>query len=345
MRRITRPFLAFGLMASLAAPAAAQEVRFVSVTRPEFGGALGALVGALGGDTETRTTTYIDGGRMRVDANGVSTIFDYDAGRLITLDHAARRYTEMSLADVQQMAAAAAASGQAQLERESPEELRVALRVERPGERQTIGGAQAERYHLVLETSTAYAGNDPRVEVARGRLVVFVDSWRSTDSPIHRALAAIQGREAAAFGQLSGGAFAADPRFAEAMRAAAEAARELEGAPLREVMTLYVVPEGEEFDLAAAISGADARGGGGPDLGAAVGQALGGRLGGALGGLFGGGRGQRQPDPEPAPEVTGTQMRLVTVTTEVVEIEERVDDAVFQIPEGYTHAEEGGLRD
>lgn len=326
------------LTLSLLAPVSlgAQEVRYLSVSRANMPGIFGALVGAFGGG-ESRTTTYYKGARMRVD-NGseTSTIFDLEAGRFVVLMHESRTYEEYDLADMQraltQLAEQTAQSAGTTPAQDAEADFDVNLRVERTGQRRTIAGSTAEQVYMILETTLTYTSDDQQ-DAPSGRMVVFVDSWRSTDSPIYRAMQGFQSAELEEFWSgmaPAGNAFMANPSIAAAMKEAEAAAKDLEGAPLLETLSIFIIPEGATFDVAAATRGDDDSGR--PSLGEVAGQAL----GGALGGLFGRGRGAQPPQPaEPAPQ----QVRLITTTTEVVEVEDRVDDAVFQVPAGYTRVE------
>jgi len=73
--------LAIGvLLAPLAStPARAQDVRYTTVSRGEFGGALGRWMKLFGGSSEVTEVTSIKGGKLRSDTEGSSTVLDLDA--------------------------------------------------------------------------------------------------------------------------------------------------------------------------------------------------------------------------------------------------------------------------
>jgi hypothetical protein len=328
------PLLAIG------APAAAQDVRYETVTTVDLPGALGTVARAVarlgGGSMSTVDTTYIKGNKMRTDVDGSSTILDLDERRFLSLDHRARTYVSMTF-DEMIAEAKGAMETAAAADRNEPEpsgdpraEWTFRFDVQRSNERERIASYEADRYFLTLEAEQAYAPEDGDREKA-GTLVVFTDVATSTEVPVFGASAPVDDALAreltqtrAATAEMFAAAFADDPGVKAGFERAAEALAEIEGTPLRTVMHFVAVAPDERFDRQLALGVPPE----GPSLAQQAGRAA---LGGLTRGLRGGG-GQQQAQPEPEP----TQVTLVKVTSEVRNVSTAtLDVALFQVPEGY----------
>jgi hypothetical protein len=163
-------------------------------------------------------------------------------------------------------------------------EVRLDLKVERPGEKQKIMGYDAERVFITFTSEFLVTPEGEEQAQQAGTLVIFMDSWSASGVPAEEA----QKRMAESVGpelrsqstQMAGtfmSAFSSDPKARAAVAEAAAEAGKLAGFELKGTMHLVLVPPGLTFDRDRALS--DAEGGGG--VGGAVKRGLGGLLRGA----------------------------------------------------------------
>jgi hypothetical protein len=149
-----RPLAALSVLTLLAlAPASAQDVRYTTVSRGEFGGALGRWMKLFGGSSEVTEVTSIKGAKLRSDTEGSSTVLDLDAKAFTWMDHEMKTYATMTFAQavdranamVAQMEdsveAAKAQMEEAQAQRE-PQNVRYEVRFssDRPGKKEQDRG-------------------------------------------------------------------------------------------------------------------------------------------------------------------------------------------------------------
>lgn len=319
--------------AALHAPAAAQGVTYVTVTKPEMSGTMGMMARMVPGATsETKVTTYLQGDLQRTDeGEATSTITHMGEGRFTYLDHKAKTYYSLTLAEM--MAQAQAAMGgmaEAQPAGGAPE-----LKVERTGKTQRFDGYTAEQLLMWTEPT---AGAAPQEEEGMGRMAFLVELWFSKDFPGYAELKKAQDAMGASAAAGMQGAFAADPAMMEAGRKIAEEMKGIEGIPVRTVTSFVMVPPGAEFDRGAVLAASDkpVGGGGGGAAAAAAGAARQ-----ALGGIMG--RGRRQQQEQPAPDAAPTQTVYMRVTQTVQDVKTGAIPAErFQVPAGYKEVAPGG---
>jgi hypothetical protein len=159
----SRRLRTIALLAAIVAPAAhAQDVQYTTVTKVDFGGGMNAIM-RMAGASEVKETAYIKGRKLRSDGEKQSTIFDLDNSRYIILDHAAKTYMSVPLAD---MARAATAGTRGMRAEASKDQLKTSavdsagnkadfitdLKVEPTKERRNINGNDAERVLVTMET-------------------------------------------------------------------------------------------------------------------------------------------------------------------------------------------------
>jgi hypothetical protein len=334
--------------AGMPAPAAAQDLKYESVTRVDLPGVAGTIMRAAtrlgGGSTEQVETTWISGQRIRTDADKSSTILDMAEGRMLMLDHDSRTYMEISLAaglegvrQAAEQARAERAQADGRMERgEAEAEVRVDFRldVDRTGQRERIAGYEAERVFLTMQavTETAEAG---RQAERSGTFVVLTEAWNSSTAPMaqaYRAMGDASGVRdyadaASTLMEVLTEAFAEDPRFRAAFDRAADEANRIDGVAMRTITRFVAVAPEAEFDRALALGERSE----GPGLAQQAGRAALGGLARRAAGLPGR---QQQAAEEPAEP---TQQTVITITSEIRNVSTGpVDPALFTVPEGYT---------
>ncbi|MHB1191995.1 MAG: hypothetical protein ACYC6F_03030 [Longimicrobiales bacterium] len=325
-------FLFASLLAAVAlhAPATAQGVTYVTVTKPEMGGAMGMVARmAPGATAETKVTTYIQGDLQRTDeGEATSTINDMGGGRFTYLDHEEKTYWSMTLAEMMAQAQGAMAGAE-------PAEGAPELKVERTGKTQRFDGYTAEQLLMYTEPTS---GADAQVtEGDPAGMAFLVELWFSKDFPGYAELKKAQDAMGAGAAAGMEGGFAADPAMMEAGRKIAEQMKGIEGIPVRTVTSFVMVPPGAEFDREAVLAASDKPlgSGGGGAAAAAAGAARQ-----ALGGLMG--RGRRQQE-QPAPDAAPTQNVYMRVTQIVQDVKTgAIPDERFQVPAGYKEVVPGG---
>lgn len=329
---------AAGIVAAAAAtawvvgPAAAQGVTYVTVSKVEMAGAMGMVARmAPGALDETRVTTSMQGLFLRSDEGAAtSTIMDLAAGRYTFLDHEARTYYTLTLAEMMAQAQGAMGAMPAGGDPATPE-----LKVERTGKTQRFDGYTAEQLLLLMEPVQG-EGAGPGGEGAAAA-TFLTEVWISRDFPGHEAFRKAQ--EAAATGVMGmGGAFAMDPAMMEASAKLAEEMKGLDGVPVRTVTSFVMVPPGAVFDRDAVLAAADQP----LESPGVAGMAAAGARDAArqaLGGLMGRRRQQEQPGEAAGPPSQSITMRVTQTVQDL-----RVGDIPaerFQVPTGYREAPPG----
>ncbi len=360
MRHFTQVVLGVVAAAVITAPAAAQDVRWTTVTKLELGGGLGRMMRLMPGlGDPVRETVYYSGLRMRTDddRDASSTIMNAEDGSITWLDHESKTYRRMAMGDmVDAMRGARAGMAEAMEEaQEQAEEERagempadsvryeVHFSTDRTGERERIAGYEAEQVVLTVEiVGETYAEEGD--SVIRGSLVVLTELWLSEGFPGHAAERAFQeawagrmmddlavGEEAEDMSAI----FAHDPRIREGLERLQEQLGGLEGTTLRTVSHFVSVPDGVEFDREKVIADA------GRSLLADVGEGIArGAARGArrrLGRLLGGRNREENREPEPK------QVVIMRTTSEVEEVGTgTVPVGLFSAPADYGERE--GMR-
>ena len=327
------------LLCLLAAPLAGQDVQYRTVTKIDMGGAMNAML-KLAGASEVAETSYLKGSKLRTDSDKTSIIFDLDAGRYIMLDHDAKTYVsvplgQMGAAATSMMSGMKPSGGQgdrAQLATSAVDEegnkadFTFDLKVEAANQRENINGHDADRVYATMETDIKVTPEGQTDAEDAGKMVLFMDVWNADGGPAHAAVqrfnqAAAQEVAQQAFGGARGigGAFAADPKMAAAMKQAAEESQKMDGLAVRTTVYMVAVAPGVAFDRNLVFD--EGKGGAAATAKNAA--------TGALRGMFG-----RRSEPEPEQEKT--QGTIVKMTTEIRDVEAKdLPASLFEVPAGY----------
>jgi hypothetical protein len=362
MYRTSRSILGLTLAATASLgtvqPVAAQDLRYETVTRVELPGAAGTAMRMAqrltGGSSETVETTYISGHRMRTDDGSRSTIIDMESGRMVHLDHDARTYFTITMAQAAEAMRQAGGQARAEAERTragaergeygtDDRDVRIdfKLSVDPAGERDRMHGFRADRYFVTLTTDVEAAPEEGAAREQMGAFVVLTDVWSSSEVPGLQAAQTMAGNTAADRAAATQGlmdvlaaAFAEDPRIQAGFEEAVRETKALDGMPLKTVTRFVTVAPGAQFDRKLAVDGQAAAAG--PGLAAQAGRAALGRLARRAGG------GQQEQAPAAEQEGPG-QHTMLTITTEIRDLStSRVDPALFDVPAGYRETGPGG---
>ncbi len=331
---IPATLVALGLAVGLATPAQSQDVEYTTVTKVELGGILGAFAKLAGGGGETTEKTYIKGAKMRTDLDkSSSTILDFEAGRVIEIDHSAKTFTILSFE--QMLAAAERAAGEAnaaarEARAEEPEgevKFKYTMKVDPTNERQKVNGYDARRYFMTMETDITVESEEQEEEQA-GKLVIFADMWNATNVPAEQAMKGFQ-EKAPGLARRSqksmdnmAAALASNPGMQSAIEESTREASKLEGFTVRGTTYVVMVPPELQFDREMVLS---------PKPKASTGDAVKRGIGGMLRGRLGAEQ-KKEEEEEPAPE----QMTFVKLFSETKDMKStNLSDALFAPPSGY----------
>jgi len=345
--RPLRSLLVLAALVLLAAPAAAQEIAYTTVTRGEFGGSMGSMMSMIpGANDPTRETVYVKGSLMRTDSEESSTIVNAAEGIISTLQHDERTYFSLSMEEMAEMAAAMSEGmmggmGAQGFGGEQPQ-FQTQFDTETTGRTQDIGGYEAHEVLMTVEMGSGGGGMGMGMGMGGGgggSMVLFPQLWISSDVPGYEALQAAQSQMGQQVMRGGGGggfsaAFASDPRMQQAFEENKDVLKDMEGLALKTVSAFVTVPEGMEFDRDAVLASLDEPldTGGGMDAAGGAAAAMK-----SLGGMFG--RRGGEEEEEAGPQVQTVTMRTIS-TIEDIRTSGIADD-LFTIPEGYTKIDPG----
>lgn len=337
-----------------AAPVAAQDVQYETVTKLELPGALGTMMRAAarlgGGSTETVEKTFIKGNRMRTDVDRQSTIMDLDGRRVISIDHEAKTYSiftfDQMIARAKEASEALQAEAGKRQVSENPQaqgQVNFRFAVDDGKQRERIAGYNADLFFITMEAEGEYVpeGAQPGAQREKGgTFVVLTELWASKDMPAaHSRLAFDQAsaREyanaSAAVMQGMAAAFADDPQIRVAFEQSAREAMKIEGMAVKSVTRMVSVAPEQKFDRELALGRKQE----GPGVGAQAARAGLGRLARAAAGAAGRQADQQQQQQE---QQEVTQATFLTVTSEVRNVSTRaLDPKLFEPPAGYRQVE------
>lgn len=357
--------LLLALVAVVPEALAAQDLRYLTVSRAEFAGMMGTMMRmTAGGNEADTTTTWMKDSKLRTDdGDGTSTIMDLSTMEMTMVDHGAETWWTTSFEAVMASAEAAMADAEAEMERQAEEgeevpEIQYTLDVDRTGQRREINGFDSEQVIMTMriEPDPEAMENSEDADAAAamegaGQMTWVTEMWLSTEVPTWERMRDAVGDRAEAFRNPTGddmsGMMTASPRMRAAMEEMGEKMEGLEGESVRTVMFMVLVPTGTELDREAVMAMADEPLPEGPSLSELMGRAVAESakesaanavkrgLGGRLGGLFGGGDDDEEEEEEapPAP----SQVILMKMISEIVDVQETTLDAAdFAPPAGYT---------
>ena len=335
--------LAF-LAAVVALPLHAQDVQYTSVTKVDLGGGMNAIM-RMAGASEVNETTSIKGKKLRSDSDKHSTIFDVENGRLISIDHAAKTYTSVPIADMARIATTPVRGmkadpssdklkGSAVDSAGNKADFVVDLKVDPTGERQTVNGYDAKRLLVTAETNVRVTPQGETQSQEAGTLVILMDTWNADTGPAADAVrawerSASKEMAAAAFGSKAnmGPAFASNPGMAEAMKKASEEAKKADGIAVKSTMYLVFVAPDQKFDRALALQEPEST-----SKGEKAKRGLRGMVGRALEAKAG----QQQQQEKQASGEQKTQGTFAKVITEIRDVRTTsLPASLFEIPAGY----------
>jgi hypothetical protein len=352
-KRLTPTAVALaGLALFAGAPVQGQDVKYTTVSRAEFGGALGRMLKLTGAGDPVTEVTYIKGNRLRSDDDKQSsTITDFGDGMFTWLDHEAKTYHSMTFAQMmtaaQQFAGAAGDSAQGQeppAEDEPQYTYDIKASTDRTGKKQKIQGSQAEQVLITVEIEATEVNEEDDSTLA-GTLILLSDQWMSTEFPGYQAMQRVEMNwhdywQANSAGGDAGGmdqATAADPRIGAAMEKLAEQLKDLEGVALRSTTHFVLVPPEVKFDRNKALKDAD-KSLADDAAGAAADEAAKSAQN-AVSGLTGGLFGSKTPK-EPKPE----QSTFIRIKSEVTGVETApLAGELFKAPPDYTESKPQGI--
>jgi len=265
-------------VASVPTSLLAQGLTIQSSSDIRLHGALGAVVnfGAKLSGTNMHdmpTTTYLSGHKLRTESGNTATIFDADAGRVTTIDNKQKTYTSVTfdemaeaLRQARESAKASSSAGatkdvetKASKPASSDVNMKYKVEADHPGERQSIGGYNAERSFLTI-TMEADAKTESGTTEQAGSLVFLIDQWVSKDAPQAQAMAEFSRAYAQKAGkafksEVQGlqAAFAADPRIKDGFEAAGKEMAKVQGTVLRTVVYVAAVPPNMKFERQLAL--------------------------------------------------------------------------------------------
>ena len=347
MRTMSPRIIALLSCLALAPAASAQDVRYMTVSKGEFGGALGRWMNLFGGSSEVKETTSIKGGKLRTDTDDASTVLDLDAKALTWMDHESKTYATMTFAQaveranamMEEMEDSVAAAKEEMPEAKEPENVRYEVRfsTDRPGKTAKIAGYEAEQVFLQVDVEAIPIRQPDETEeeanARAGTLVLLSELWLSTAFPGYAAKQAQAERWAEAVGGTEAPskemvqAYQFDPRIQEGFEKLAEEMKGIEGEALRSITHVVGVPYGVTFDRAAVLKDANKKLS--DDVAGAAANEATRAVSGLTGGLFG-----KKKDAGPPKPQQGTIMRLKTEVTECSTA--ALADNVFAVPAGYT---------
>ncbi|MDH3496690.1 MAG: hypothetical protein OER21_08005 [Gemmatimonadota bacterium] len=352
-RRWKLPLVALVVAAWLVPMSArGQDVRYTTVSRAEFGGALGRMMKLMGGTKDATEVTSIKGLRMRTDDEGNSTVLDLEGRAFTWMDHESKTYMTMTFEQAAARAKAAMEgmedslkAAEDQAPDAEPETVRYEVRfaTDRTGKRAKVAGYEAEQVFFQLDIEAIPIRQEDETEEEAmeraGTLVILSDLWLSTTFPGYQAKKAQERRWAEILGSTETGspemaqAFKFDPRIKQGFERLAEEMKGIEGEAIRSMIHVVSVPHGVTFDRAPVLKDANKKLS--DDVaGAAAEGAKNAAVGAITGGLFG-----RKREAEPPKPKQGTFMRIRSEVTQCSTAP--LGDDVFLVPAGY--AERSGM--
>ncbi len=336
VRRFSAIATAMLVMVAFTLPSAldGQEgVRYVTSTDIEWGGGLGSMMSQMGPQIPDEAVTFLQGTKMRADQGTTSTIFNWESGEMIILNHANQTYFSTPFGEMMAgVAGAAGMTAEMQAEMEAiANQIQVEMSIEDGGGSESFEGYPARQILMTMAMdmsgmADAGGGSGEMAGMAammgNMNMVYFGEMWMSEDHPAG-ALQAAMGEQAMEFmGQMANPGMGMLSMFTggdggDLFDLSADEMSLMRGIAVRTTAVMYMMAGGQEFDAD------EARGHLTGDL------PSGGGLGGMMGAMMGGGSGG---SAEMSP--------LMRVTSEVTEVEIMdMPASTFEVPTGYTMTE------
>ncbi len=336
----------------------AQDLTYTTVSRVEFGGAMGMMMRMVpDANAETRQTVFLKGTLMRTDDGDTSSIVDMADGRYTMLNHPDKTFYTVTMAQMQAQMEEAQdrMAEQNPMAQENPmaqdlppdASFEVRMNTDRTGRTRNFDGYSAEQVLITMEMVPTSPEAEESVAM-RGNTVIFTELWVSQDFPGADEYREAQERMGEAFmeggwGEMAGGMgqiMMGNPNMKEAFEKNFEEMKDVEGVPVRTVAQLVMVPAGMPFDPDAVLAAEDE-----PlesDEMPSASEMARGAMGRRLGGLLGR-RNQEQEESEEAGPTTQTITMRTTSTIQDIKTTPLSDD-IFQPPAGYTERQPEWMR-
>ncbi|MCG6988069.1 MAG: hypothetical protein LJF06_07800 [Gemmatimonadetes bacterium] len=348
------PVLAIGLPGL----ASAQGVQYTTVTQISLPGALGSIARFAakmgGGSTKSADTTYVTPTKRRTDNARESEIIDVDADQIIHVDHAKKQYYVMTFEQAEKAMEAAAeqvSSGMSQAKQEPSQgegsgsstpqiQTQMSFDLKPTGHHEKILGHDAAESYLTEGLDVQATEQDEQTKqdsTTEGNLTLFEDLWTTKDMPavakveheFEHNLSAKWGSTVSSTDLASLGKVMGDPRVSAALKKASENGTELQDTPLRTVLYLVTVPEGQKFDPELALS-----------EGKPAQKKKSGGFGGFLKAAMSKATDQGRQQDQQAQQTPPHQTTFMKSTSEVTRFKVgSIPASVFQPPAGYTEVQ------
>lgn len=260
--------------------------------------------GQMGSGGDQVMKHYVKGQKMKIETGNATTILDFEAQTVTSINNAAKTYTVSKFSD-----AAGAAAG-----------TDVKADVKSTGQTKTINGYQASQTLVTMDMDM------PQGQAAGMKAQMEIELWISRDVPGGQELAAFYKKNAARFPSSAFGA--GNPAMQKAMTKLQQQMAQADGVPVEEVvrvkttggpgMPTMTAAQTQQMAQARAQMEAMAKGGG-PQ--AAAMQAAMARMG----NMGGSGSGSGAPLMETTMDASGFSSAAIP-------------DSVFAVPAGYTQA-------
>lgn len=228
-------------------------------------------IGNMIGNKPMTSEVFVTEDYMRSDDGDRSTtIYSLPEGKFYSLDNRKKTYFEMSFDDMMNMLSNTRAQMQGDIEQETdynPDDFEFSVSVEDLGGGEAVAGYQTDHKLMKMELkyTTEMTDDQGNTQTASGKFYTISEVWLSKDVPGYDIVNDFGQKYAdqmgQAFSQGGGGRYAAmqqafmsDGRIQPALEKLAEEMKKLDGAPLRTVSYLVIVPEDQELDMDAVLN-------------------------------------------------------------------------------------------
>jgi len=251
---------------------AAQDVKYTTVTKQEFGGRLGRVMRLFGGGKSKTETYWYSGHRLRTDVDKTSQVVDARAGTMMTMEHEPKTYWLWSDSEpmlvVEVLPDEEGADSIKPTRRRAKAKYSVTLNTERTGQRQPIVGLDAEQVIVTMRID-GETYNEEADSTEKGSFVVLSEVWLTPKFPgtaaeraFNDAWAArttrnLDSAEVAQAAKAMEQAYAEEPRLRIAVQKLDSTLATLDGYSLKTFSHYVIVPDGAEFDREKVIRDAD----------------------------------------------------------------------------------------
>jgi Domain of unknown function (DUF4412) len=200
-----------GLTLSLCAAAHADFS--YTTTRKTTGGMMAAMAGAAGPQT---SKFYLKGQKMKIDHGGTSTILDFDAQTITTINTTQKTYSVKGFSDV--------------AEGTKHADIDAKIDARETGQKKIVNGYNASELIMTMEVESAQARQ-------LGKMQMEVDMWLSADVPGSQELHDFYQKNAGKFPWAAMGA-AGNPGMQQAMADLQRKLASMHGVPVEQIVRM-----------------------------------------------------------------------------------------------------------